>query len=98
MDPCLVLILEICFANASRISVDQSSIITIASIDAKDFTAKINANSDDVQTPDWSRMSTACASGVCVAYFKHCSEDEHRHQCTYHFSQPGDMQNKVLTI
>jgi hypothetical protein len=92
------MLVNVCLHQVDDIHVSHTSLGFSATVKAAAVTAEISALSDSFSTPDWRKMSEACEGGVCVAYFKHCSRDEHAASCEYHFSQPGEMQNTTVRL
>ena len=95
---CLVLIANLCLHSVTSIEMRDTGLGASAVVHGRGFEADIVLRSDNFSTPDWSRMNEACAEGICIAYFKHCAANEGAVVCEYHFSQPGEMQNTVVTI
>jgi hypothetical protein len=98
MTECLILLASICLHQADNIQVKDTSLGFFAIVKVDAATIEISAHSDNFSTPDWSKMSEACESGSCLAYFKHCAGGLSRESCEYHFSQPGDKQNSTIRI
>jgi hypothetical protein len=94
---CLVVIAQLCLHDAVRIDFDDSGLGASARVSGRGFQAVIVLRTDNVFTPDWSKMNEACADDSCVAYFKHCQQKAPS-TCDYYFSQPGDAQNTHVTI
>lgn len=98
MTVCTLIIAGICASNISSIRVFDTALGFSAEVGGSDFTAEIIAHSDNIKTPDWSRMNDACEGYLCFAYYKHCKQEGTRHLCEYHFSRPSDLQNTILKL
>jgi hypothetical protein len=94
---CLVVVAQLCLHDALRLDFSDFGLGASAKVSGADFQAVIVLRSDNVWTPDWSKMNQACADDSCVAYFKHCLQKAPT-TCDYYFSQPGDTQNTHVTI
>ena len=97
---CLVAIASLCLRNADSILLKDSGSSARAVVHSKGYEVEILLRSDNIFTPDWSRMAEACANDVCISYYKHCTESKSATEikCDYYFSQPGETQNTEVTI
>lgn len=95
---CLVLVANLCLHSVTTVEIHDSGLGARAEIRGHDFEGDIVLRSDNIFTPDWSRMNNACVEGACVAYFKHCVTSDGAITCDYHFSQPGETQNTLVSI
>lgn len=95
---CFVVVAELCLRGIQTVEVKDRALNETVLITGEGFTAYATFRSDFKQTPDWRRMDEACTSGACVAYHKHCVWSANRIRCVYSYSQPGDMENRTISI
>ena len=96
---CLALVANLCVHSAVSIDFNDGGLMSTALIHERSAEIWLLLRSDNIVTPDWSKMNEACKDDVCVAYYKFCAPDEKgMPSCTYWFSQPGDRVNKEVTI
>ena len=97
---CLVLLANLCVHSAISIDFEDSGLTGSASIHEQSSKIVVVLHSDDIQRPDWSKMSNACVDGFCISYYKFCSQKESGDgfSCDYYFSQLGDAENREVTI
>ena len=95
---CLLIVANLCLHNVTSVEMHESSVMARALVRGQGFEANVILRSDNIRTPDWSKMNQACAEDVCVAYVKFCSHSGGEYSCSYHFSQPGEIQNTVVEI
>jgi hypothetical protein len=95
---CLVIVANLCLHTMADVSISDTTTSSWVIVKEQRFEAEIMLRSDSINTPDWSKMNTACAKGACISYFKHCQTDETMAECVYYFSQPGDIQNVSVRI
>src|SRR5690348_4822410 len=95
---CLLIIANVCFSSAEAVSLHDYGLTSVAVVRAAQYTATLELRTDNILTPDWTRMAVACGENTCVAYFKHCAAASPSRTCDYYFSEPGDAQNTHLAV
>jgi hypothetical protein len=99
MIPCVVLVANICLNNVTALDVNQGGLSgPLMTARGPGYTLVIDPGGDNIRTPDWKRMASACTNKACLAYFKHCKAAGSATVCEYHFSQPGEIQNTVIRL
>jgi hypothetical protein len=95
---CFLIIAHLCIHSVPSVTVEDSTVYKSAIIHGRGFQASVMWDTDNIKTPSWGKMSQLCGFEGCLAYFKHCDLRVKPNQCSYHFSQPGELQNTVVKV
>lgn len=95
---CLLLVAQLCFASASSVQFKDSGLTADAVLAVGRSTVYVELRTDNQQTPDQSRMASACVGTVCLYYFKTCATRAAGVSCRYEFSEPGATSSRVVQI
>ncbi len=95
---CLAIAASICLSRPATIEVDDSPSWSGAKISFAEASIISTIHTDNFAYPDRRKMNRYCVDGSCLFYYKNCSSEVGKYQCSIYYNYASENYNHSIKV